>query len=226
MLEDLAAAGGTIRLREPLAAFLGALAPAETVAYTFADVVKLAGHACPTTAAAFVACRAGLSALYPDAVPVRGDVTVTVDGGAVDGSLGVTALVFQLLTGAAPATGFKGLGGRYRRKDLLAFDPAAAGSEGVSLRLERTDTGRAVRLRILPRSIPFAPEKAARMGSLMERALWDAASEAEAAEFRALWVEKVLVMLADGRAMLEDGRPAPAWLEVTEVGRDRHGKEA
>lgn len=224
MLDDLGVEGGSIVVREPLAAFLGALASEETISYTFADVVKLAGHACPTTAAAFVACRAGLATLYPGATPVRGEVTVIVDGGAFDGSLGVTALVFQLLTGAAPATGFKGLGGRFRRKDLLAFDPAAAGPEGISLRLARTDTGRAVRLRIRPRSISFPTDKAARMGALMERALWDAASEAEADEFRALWMEKVRGMLAEGRAMLEPGRAAPAWLEVEVVDTAGTGK--
>ena len=98
-------------------------------------------------------------------------------------------------------------------------------SRGVTLRLARTDTGRAVRLHVRLRAIPFTSAKAARMGELMERTLWDAAADAEKEEFRALWMEKVLGMLADGRAMLEHGLPAPPWLEVAVVDAARVGKE-
>jgi len=46
-----------IRLRDPLAETLGVFKKDRAVLeYTFLDVVKLAGHACPTTAAAYLCC--------------------------------------------------------------------------------------------------------------------------------------------------------------------------
>ena len=127
-----------IVLREPLAETLGAFSaarpdstgsggsPAVTpdgaagaFSYTFADLVKLAGHACPTMAGSWLACQAGLRALYPGETPVRGQIAVTVFGDPDEGTYGVIGHAFTLLTGAAPATGFKGLGPLFKRKDLL-----------------------------------------------------------------------------------------------------------
>lgn len=59
------------KMRDPLAEFLGA-AEGGVLEYAYVDVVKLAGHSCPTVAAAYVlGCRA-LVALYPDSIPERG----------------------------------------------------------------------------------------------------------------------------------------------------------
>ncbi|NLY64247.1 MAG: hypothetical protein GX070_04730 [Alcaligenaceae bacterium] len=43
----------TISLRDPLAGFLGA-AHNGVIQYTYTDVVKLAGHSCPTVAGAYL----------------------------------------------------------------------------------------------------------------------------------------------------------------------------
>src|SRR3989304_3070304 len=113
-----------IRLQEPLAETLGALQGEGTaLTYTFMDVVKLAGHACPTVAGAYLSCQKALEGLYPGEIPVRGEVAVTVYGEPDEGVYGVMAQVFSLLTGAAAATGFRGLGHRFKRKDLLKFSP-------------------------------------------------------------------------------------------------------
>ena len=197
-------------MKEPLAAALGALGEGDTMSYTFDDVVKLAGHACPTTASAFVGCREALAALYPGEIPVRGEVVVKVYGSPEEGSLGVTAQVFTLLTGAAPATGFKGLGPRFRRKDLLSFDAARPDPGAVCVELKRNDTGRAVLLKLRPGRFPFSREKAARIGQLMERVVWDAATAAEASELRELWMGKVNGMLTDTENVRE-------WIEVEET---------
>jgi len=202
--------GESVRIREPLAATLGALGDGDELLYSFADVVKLAGHACPTTASAYVGCREALAALYPGETPVRGEVAVTVYGSPEEGSLGVTAQVFTLLTGAAPSTGFKGLGSRFRRKDLLTYDPTKPDAGAVCIGLRRTDTGKSVLLKLRPARIPFPPDKAARMRELMERVLWEAAAPSETAEFRALWMEKV-------RLVLEDRESMGQWLQVEEA---------
>ena len=50
-----------IRFKEPLAETLGAFKGEGTVLeYTFIDVVKMAGHACPTVAGASLSCRKAL----------------------------------------------------------------------------------------------------------------------------------------------------------------------
>lgn len=64
-----------IRLRDPLADFLGASVDG-LLDYGYADVVKLAGHSCPTVASAYLMARAALGALFPGALAERGAVRV------------------------------------------------------------------------------------------------------------------------------------------------------
>jgi hypothetical protein len=203
-----------IVLREPLAETLGAFSPEEgaaagTFTYTFADLVKLAGHACPTMAGSWLVCQSALRALYAEETPVRGEIAITVYGGPEEGTYGVMAQAFGLLTGAAPSTGFKGLGPRFKRKDLLSFSREKPDPQAMCFEFRRTDTGRAVLVRFSPRQIPFPQEKARRLGELMEKVVWEAARPAETTEFRELWMEKV-------RGMLVDRREIAAWLSVEE----------
>jgi hypothetical protein len=127
IFRDLFKAVEPIRFKEPFAETLGAFKQIDAVVdYTFIDVVKLAGHVCPATAGAYLCCQKALKQLYPDEIPVRGDITVTIHGQPHEGVYGVISQIFSFLTGAAPDTGFKGLGPRFRRKDLLKFSPKKA----------------------------------------------------------------------------------------------------
>ena len=99
----------SIVFSDPLAEFLGALPARGTFRYTYDDVVKLAGHSCPTVAGAFLMTAAAMRALYPGGTPVRGEIEVIV-GGEHDGtSSGPMSQVFTFLTGAATDSGFAGL---------------------------------------------------------------------------------------------------------------------
>lgn len=69
----------------------------------------------------FDGARRPARALYPDAVPERGSVVVTMSLAEEEGTTGVIAQVFTLLTGAAANNGFHGIGGRYARHDLLRY---------------------------------------------------------------------------------------------------------
>ena len=64
-----------IRLRDPLAEFLGAF-EGGVIEYAYLDAVRLAGHSCPTVASAYWLTRQALRALYGDALPERGGVRV------------------------------------------------------------------------------------------------------------------------------------------------------
>jgi formylmethanofuran dehydrogenase subunit E len=203
-----------ILLKEPLAETLGAFVGAGTgvpgtFSYTFADVVKLAGHACPTMAGSYLCCQAALRALYPQGTPVRGEVAVTVFGDPDEGTYGVMSQAFTLLTGAAPATGFKGLGPLFKRKDLLKFSREKPDPQSMCFEFRRVDTGKAVLVKFSPRQIPFPAEKSKRMGELMEKVVWDAARPEERAEFQTLWMEKVRVMLVEKKGI-------ETWLAVQE----------
>lgn len=101
-----------VTVRDPLAQFLGA-ARGGVMEYRYADAVRLAGHSCPTVAGAWLMTIHGLRALYGDELPVRGEIEVFMADARDAGTTGVVATVAQLVTGAAPETGFHGIGGRF-----------------------------------------------------------------------------------------------------------------
>ena len=128
-----------IRMRDPLAEFLGAAAGG-ILEYRYVDAVKLAGHSCPTVAAAWQLTRRALAALYGDEVPVRGEIRVQMSGDRAQGTVGVVANVAALITGAAGDGGFKGIAGQFDRRELLAHGAEVP----EQVRFTRTDTGAAV----------------------------------------------------------------------------------
>ena len=198
-----------IRLREPLAEALGAFKEKDAVVeYSFSDTVKMAGHACPTVASAYIACNKALEKLYPDSVPVRGDVSITVYGEPDETVYGVMSQVFSFITGAAWITGFRGLGHKFRRKDLLRFSTEKAKEEAMRFKFERTDNNKSVEVRLYHDKIPFSHEKAERLGELLEKVLWDAAKESEVKEFQNLWMEKVKA--------ITDEKEINNWLKISD----------
>lgn len=188
----------TITLRDPLAAFLG-LSKSGVMSYAYADAVKLAGHSCPIVAGAYLMVRRGLSQLYGDELPERGNVKVYMRAPRDEGTTGVIAAVATLLTGAAPETGFSGIGTRRRftRRDLLCFD---ATFDGI-MALRRSDNGRGVILDLDMTIVPFEPE----MQVLLPRVMTEQADEDEQERFATLWqarVEKMLIRHADDPALI------------------------
>lgn len=176
-------------VRDPLAELLGA-ADGGLIEYGYADAVRLAGHSCPTVAGAYLLARAGLRALYPDVVPERGGVAVTMGAAEVEGTTGVIAQVFTLLTGAAANNGFHGLGGQYARHNLLRY---GGGDRSCIASFRRTDSGDTVHLSMDLSSIPPAPQ----LRELMVRALaQDASSEVRAA-FGSVWQDRVRRLLLE-----------------------------
>jgi hypothetical protein len=199
-----------IRFKEPFAATLGIFKNEDAVLdYTFIDVVKMAGHACPTTAGAYLCCQEALKKLYPNEMPVRGDISITVKGEQDEGVFGVISQVFSFLTGAAPATGFRGLGHKFRRKDLLKFSPEKVESGALCFEFKRLENGKAILVEFYPNKIPFAEEKAKRLGELLEKVIWEAAKEDERREFQDLWIEKVGDMILERKGINN-------WLKIKE----------
>lgn len=178
----------TLVLRDPLAEFLGA-AEDGRLEYGFADAVRLAGHSCPTVAGAYLMTHRALGALYGDAVPERGGVQVDFANLQEHGVTGVIAAVVTLLTGAAGSGGFKGLAGRFCRRDLLRF---AADVPGEA-RFTRLDNGRSVVASVDLSSIPADP----RMPRLLQGLLVGEGDPKSARLFGQLWQERVRCILID-----------------------------
>jgi len=177
-----------LTLRDPLAERLGA-AENGLIEYGYTDAVKLAGHSCPTVAGAYLMSLKALAKLYPDGLPERGGIKVELRAAQADGVAGVTAAVAGLLTGAAGEGGFKGLGGRFSRRNLLLF----AAAIDAELCFTRLDTGARVAVAYHPEVVPAPPE----LQELTPKLLAGTASAAEETEFGRLWQMRVKRILID-----------------------------
>lgn len=177
-----------LRVRDPLAAFLGA-AEGGLLEYGYTDAVKLAGHSCPTVAAAYVLGHRALSLLYPGTIPERGGVRIDLAEPLDSGVTGVIASVLALLTGAAPSGGFPGIGGRFARRDLQRFGLELP----LMLRLTRVDTGAAVDADANTARVPADPG----LLGLMQRCLGGDADAEGQRRFATLWQDRVRRLLLD-----------------------------
>ncbi|OGS81410.1 MAG: hypothetical protein A2061_05755 [Gallionellales bacterium GWA2_59_43] len=177
-----------IVLYDPLAAFLGATDDG-LLRYGYLDAVRLAGHSCPTVAAAYWSTRKALLALYGDETPVRGDIRVEFGQARASGVTGVIANVVSLLTGAMADDGFKGLGGSFDRRKRLFFSVELPGE----MRYTRIDQNRSVVVSVDLRRVPVPPQ----LPELMASCMVGGASAADAAEFRRLWQRRVRSILLE-----------------------------
>lgn len=114
----------TIQVREPFAQFLQATKTEFDFELSLLDVVRFAGHACPSMIGAFIISKKAAQELFTDHVVVRGDVEISTAQSAGSGATGPMCNVLSMIFGAWEKSGFGGLSGQFRRRDLLKFsDP-------------------------------------------------------------------------------------------------------
>ena len=177
-----------ITLRDPLAELLGSVTGG-LLTYGYADVVRLAGHSCPTVASAYWLGVRGIKALYGDQMPTRGQIQVCLREALEAGTVGVVASVLGLLTGAASGGGFAGIDGQFVRRGLLQFDVNIE----TELRLTRTDTRQAVLAQAYPERVTGDPQTM----HLMQLCLSGQATDEQRTEFGRLWQQRVQRILLD-----------------------------
>ena len=183
-----------IRVRDPAAEALAVLEPGEPFVVGYADVVKAAGHSCPTAAGAYRLAQVALDALYPDGLPVRSEIEVLAAGSRDDPSYGVTGRIISYVTGAAGPDGFAGLaGGHGGRRGLLTFDAFETDAVGPTFRFRRTDTGATVEVTYHVGDVPAAGPGIEHLDALVA----GTASARERGAFRAAWHDRVRTVLAD-----------------------------
>lgn len=180
----------TITFYDPLGELLGAGDGYYT--YSFDDAVKLAGHACPTVAGAFVMVIRAMEELYGNQIPQRGDINIEVSGSVTTGSIGPFTQVLTLLSGAAAENGFQGLNGKFARQGLLGFTNTEV-TGLISATFHRISNNTQVKLSYNPSTIPAAPE----LMELMKPILSGKADTETQNRFRTLWRRRVEEILAD-----------------------------
>ncbi len=180
----------TIRLFDPLAQVLGAFDDG-VIEISYPEVVRAAGHSCPTVASAYLMTLKALEGLYPEGLPERGGVEVEFSQDFDEGTAGVVGSVVTQITGAAGPGGFKGIAGNFGRNNLMQF----GGSTGNAARFTRRDTGRSVDVEINLNVVPPAPQTM----PLLQKIIAQTADKNEKIEFARLWQERVKRILIDQR---------------------------
>jgi len=172
----------TIKLQDPLSNLLGTFENG-MIEFTYLDVVKNAGHSCPTVAGAYLLALEGLKALYENDTPVRGEIFVSFSEDSCEGIAGVIANVLSHITGATESLGFKGLNGNFVRHDLMQFNAEISSS----IKLQRLDTGKTIELVYNPSNIAQNPQ----VGTLMQKIMQNIATQEEKKLFGTYWQERV-----------------------------------
>ena len=186
----------TITLVDPLSNVLGAFEGGE-LTFTYLDVVKAAGHSCPTVAGAYLMTLKALKALYPHETPVRGNIKVSFKEPMEEGVAGVIGNVISQITGATDKSGFKGLNGKFARHSLMEFN---AGLHS-SARFTRVDTNASVDLFYNPNVVPPLPD----MQPLMQKVMGGSAEPQDIKAFGIFWqerVERIVIENVDNSEML------------------------
>ena len=179
----------TITLYDPLSEVLGSF-EAGIIEFCYLNSVQSAGHSCPTVAGAYLMTLKALEALYPDALPVRGEIHVDFSTTDDEGVTGVIANVVSNITGATERTGFKGLGGRFVRHSLMSFN----NDMNASAHFSRTDTHAKVAVFYDPSSVQPDGD-VSQMQALLGRAL---SGDTEAKKvFGTMWQSRVKKILMD-----------------------------
>lgn len=171
-----------IKLEDKLANFLGATEDG-IIEFSYLDIVKSAGHSCPTVLGAYLMTLEGLKSLYKDDLPKRGEIKVEFSQNIEDGVAGVIGNVIMNITGATTKSGFKGIMGLFSRTNLMFFESNISSS----VKFTRTDTNTSVDVIYDPSSILPREE----MRALMQKCISKQATKTEEKVFGELWQLRV-----------------------------------
>ena len=173
----------TIKLQDDLAYLLGAFEDG-LIEFSYLDVVKSAGHSCPTVLGAYLMTLQGLKALHENEIAKRGNILVEFKEKQIDGVAGVIGSVITNITGSTTTNGFKGLAGKHDRNNLMNFEKDIS---GASVRFTRLDTQKSVDVFYNASMILPHPS----MNSLMQKCIHGSATNEEKIEFGKVWQKRV-----------------------------------
>ncbi len=173
---------------DPLALTLGTVSDG-IIKFKYTQIVKSAGHSCPTVAGAYLMTLKALDALYPNTPAVRGEIKVEFKEDFEDGVAGVIANVISNITGATEKSGFKGLNGRFARHSLMSFNTDI----NSNVRFTRVDNNKSVDVYYNPSVVPPNPK----MQELMSLVITQNANDEQIKEFGEIWQDRIKRILID-----------------------------
>lgn len=176
-----------IFIYDPLSDFLGATKNGN-IEITYFDVVKYAGHSCPTVAGAYLMTLLGLKYFVEKGIKVkRSEIIVTGKGPKSDGTNGVIANVAAYICGVNDESGFAGIGGKMTRRNKLFY----VAELDCDLKFETQ--GRIIKVSYNPSIYP--PDQ--QMIPLLQKSIQGIASIEENEKFKTLWQERVEEILTN-----------------------------
>lgn len=132
-----------IRIHEPFAEFLHAEPSMHSFEISLLDCYRMSGHACHAITGAYLVSEAAIERLFSETkVCERGDLAVEFGSNLDERATGPRSNVISFITGAWASTGFPGLKGNFKRKDLISYGHSEIGQSAV--RFRRISTGKSV----------------------------------------------------------------------------------
>lgn len=111
-----------VRVHDPFAEYLHAQPLMHSFEISLLDCYRMSGHACHAITGAFLMTEAAVSKLFPETnLCERGDISVHFGSQLDERASGPRSNVISFITGAWGPTGFPGLKGNFRRKDLISY---------------------------------------------------------------------------------------------------------
>lgn len=132
-----------IRIHEPFAEFLQAEPSMHSFEISLLDCYRMSGHACHAITGAYLVSEAAIERLFNETkICERGDLAVEFGSNLDERATGPRSNVISFITGAWASSGFPGLKGNFKRKDLLSYGHSEIGPTAV--RFRRVSTGTSV----------------------------------------------------------------------------------
>lgn len=148
-----------IKIYEPFAKFLMADQDEYEFSISLLDVVRFAGHACPSMVGAFLIAQRATKELFPEAnICIRGQVGIEIPNSVTQGATGPISNVFSMIFGAWEKSGFGGLQGQFVRRSLLKYDSSSISSG--TFRFTNLTTGNSVDISYDPSRVQIPNELA------------------------------------------------------------------
>jgi len=145
-----------VNIHEPFAEYLMAGPQEYQFKISLLDVVRFAGHACPSMVGAFLISQKAIQELFPETnICVRGQIAVEIPTSVTQGATGPISNVFSMIFGAWEQSGFGGLSGQFARRGLLKYDSSS--TQPGTFRFRNLKTGAAVDISYDPSLAP-APD--------------------------------------------------------------------
>ena len=141
-----------IKVHEPFAEFLHSDPSMHSFEISLLDCYRMAGHACHAITGAFLITESAVENLFPETkVCERGDLIVELGSNLDERATGPRSNVISFITGAWASTGFPGLKGNFKRKDLVSYDHTDL--EKGAVRFRRISNGKSVVITYDPSSL-------------------------------------------------------------------------